>query len=336
MYSTNCFLCGNQGKPIYQDAQDYFFGTQGKWSMAYCIDCTLYWLAPQPSPEELARAYQNYYTHRPTSQKKTKGIKKLKKQFRLALLNALCGYSIKGVNQRISTALSYMPILKNYALKSFGWLEGPHNTKKLLDYGCGNGSFLNQMRELGWEVSGIEFDKKSAEAARNHFRIPVFLENSKEALLPPNSYDAVTMNHVVEHLRDPLKVLQYCHDILSEGGQLVITTPNAKSLGHHIYKRSWRGLEFPRHLFVFTPKSMRLLIEKAGFKVLATKTLSRSARWMLIMSRQAKHGRWPVPDNYKEKHLRQKLIARCFQSVESLLSCFMFIGEELLIVAKKV
>jgi len=331
----NCFLCRKQGCQIYQDAQDYFFGSEGKWCMKHCTDCDLYWLDPQPSPEALAKAYENYYTHKAPSLKKPKGIKKIKKQFRLTLLNALCGYSVKGVNQQSSKLLSCLPILKKYALKSFGWLEGPHNTGKLLDYGCGNGSFLKQMQELGWDVSGIEFDQKSVDAARDYFGIPVFIENSQDATFSQNSYDAVTMNHAIEHLQDPLKTLQYCHRILCKNGQIVITTPNANSLGHRLFKQTWRGLEFPRHLFVFTPKSMRLLIEKAGFKIRSVKTLSRSARWIWLMSRQAKQKRWPVPDNYKEKNILAKFTARFFQEIEALFSLFMPLGEELLIVAKK-
>ncbi|NOY84609.1 MAG: class I SAM-dependent methyltransferase [Nitrospirae bacterium] len=303
--------------------------------MKHCTDCDLYWLDPQPSPETLIKAYENYYTHEPPSLKKPKGIKKLKKQFRLTLLNALCGYTIKGVHQKYAKILSYLPILKTYALKSFGWLEGPHDTGKLLDYGCGNGSFLKQMQELGWDVSGIEFDQKSVDAAQNYFSIPVFIEDSQDAIFPKNSYDAVAMNHVIEHLKDPLKTLQSCHRILCKGGQIVVTTPNANALGHRIFKQAWRGLEFPRHLFVFTPKSIRLLIEKAGFEVSEVRTLSRSARWMWIMSRQAKKKQWPVPHNYKEKNIRTKLTARFFQEIEALFSYFMPLGEELLIIAKK-
>lgn len=330
-----CFLCKENGSELYRDARDYFFGTEGKWCMAHCANCALYWLDPQPRPEVLANAYKAYYTHQLPSDKKPKKIKKIKRQFRLALLNALCGYSIPEVNPKFSKLLSLMPVLKEYALKSFGWIEGPHNTGRLLDYGCGNGSFLNQMRKLGWEVSGIEFDERSAETAYKYFGIPVILEDSKETILQPNFHDAVTMNHVIEHLQNPLKTLQFCHETLCVGGQIVITTPNANSLAHRLYKQAWRGLEFPRHLFVFTPKSLCLLVEKAGFDILSVKTLSRSARWIWAISRQAKRKPESVSNNYNTKNPLLKLASRCFQSIEGGLSYFMPLGEELLIIAKK-
>src|ERR1019366_8424047 len=82
---------------------------------------------------------------------------------------------------------------------------------------------------------------------------------------PSATFDAITLNHVIEHVPDPISTIKECSRLLKPGGKLVMFTPNAASLSHRYFKQDWRGLEPPRHLHVFSFKSMRKLFDKADF-----------------------------------------------------------------------
>jgi SAM-dependent methyltransferase len=80
------------------------------------------------------------------------------------------------------------------------------------------------------------------------------------------SFDAVTLNHVSEHVPDPLRTIAECARILKPAGELVMFTPNGSSLGHWMFKRNWRGLEPPRHVQIFTIQSLVQILRRAAFQ----------------------------------------------------------------------
>jgi SAM-dependent methyltransferase len=84
--------------------------------------------------------------------------------------------------------------------------------------------------------------------------------------LPDASFDAIVMNHVIEHIHDPRALLAECMRLLKKGGWLVATTPNARSTGLRQFGEHWRGLEVPRHLYLFTPEALDSAAESAGFQ----------------------------------------------------------------------
>jgi SAM-dependent methyltransferase len=92
------------------------------------------------------------------------------------------------------------------------------------------------------------------------------------------------MNHVIEHVHDPVSMLKECHRILKEGGRLVAITPNIRSWGHRIYQRAWRGLEPPRHLQIFSRPSLTASAVQAGFRVCDCRAISRAAKSILLAS----------------------------------------------------
>lgn len=136
---------------------------------------------------------------------------------------------------------------------------------KLLGVGCGSGARLVYLAELGWHVEGQEVDPICAAIAEQN-GMKVHLGSLDSLNLPAESYDAIVMNHVIEHVSEPVKLLTACHRLLAPGGLLISVTPNGNSYGHHIFKFHWRGLEPPRHLFIFSQKSLRILAQSAGFE----------------------------------------------------------------------
>jgi predicted SAM-dependent methyltransferase len=123
------------------------------------------------------------------------------------------------------------------------------------------------MARAGWEVQGIEPDASAAAVARAS-GVPVLDTPLEEAPLSPGSFDAVTLNHVIEHLYDPIDALRIVRDLLQPGGVIWIATPNLESRGHDRYGPHWIGLDPPRHLALFTHSSLSHAVESAGFKAL--------------------------------------------------------------------
>jgi SAM-dependent methyltransferase len=134
-----------------------------------------------------------------------------------------------------------------------------------LEIGFGNGEVLDRLQSYGWEVEGVETDPVAVENARKR-GLNVRLGDLIEQNYPDESFDAIVSSHVIEHVADPLRFLVECYRILRPEGRLVFYTPNANSWGHRLYKEHWRGLEPPRHLFLFTISSLTALARKAGFK----------------------------------------------------------------------
>ncbi len=136
----------------------------------------------------------------------------------------------------------------------------------LLELGVGGGRFLYRMKKRGWDVTGVDIDPKVAERISRKYQINVYTGDVTNLEIG-QQFDVVTLNQTVEHLVDPMAVLKKCHGLLKPGGRIVITTPNVESLGATLFKEYWRGWEPPRHLHLYSIKSLEKLIKLADFDV---------------------------------------------------------------------
>jgi SAM-dependent methyltransferase len=130
--------------------------------------------------------------------------------------------------------------------------------------GCGNGDFLELASHVGWTTQGLDSDDKAVAVAKSR-GLDVLLGDLESLQLQPESFDAICLSHVLEHVHDPVSTLVKCYSLLRCGGTLWVETPNLQSLGHRSYGRNWRGLEVPRHLVLFTAASLKTILKEAGF-----------------------------------------------------------------------
>jgi SAM-dependent methyltransferase len=142
----------------------------------------------------------------------------------------------------------------------------------LLEIGCGNGARLAQLARDGWQVVGQEVDLDSAHHAQARHGVPVLVGDLETLDLEPASFDCVLMNHVLEHLHDPVRMLRECHRLLRPRGRLVAVTPNVRSLGLQTFGPHWRGLEAPRHIHLFHTGTLACVAKLAGFTEFETLT----------------------------------------------------------------
>jgi SAM-dependent methyltransferase len=134
---------------------------------------------------------------------------------------------------------------------------------KLLDLGCGEGSFLELAKENGWSVAGTELGANAARARS----LGIEVQESLDAISAFGPFDVITMWHSLEHFRDPRATFDRVHDMLAPGGLFVVAVPDAGGLQATVFRERWFHLDVPRHLFHFTQRSLEQLMNAAGFKV---------------------------------------------------------------------
>jgi 2-polyprenyl-3-methyl-5-hydroxy-6-metoxy-1,4-benzoquinol methylase len=210
----------------------------------------------------VGEAYATYQTHAaPEDQFARHGtwLGRLRRAARNGYANARYGYHAQPASYVGAAAIALVP---KQRLAVDRWLmRFPRKAGgRLLDVGCGAGGFLKQMQQLGWTVQGVDFDAQAVATARA-LGLDVRLGGIEAA---EGSFDAIALNHVIEHVHDPLALLQACAQALNTTGALWVATPNLQSFGHSRYGRFWRGLEAPRHLQLFTAASLGSLLLRAG------------------------------------------------------------------------
>jgi SAM-dependent methyltransferase len=140
---------------------------------------------------------------------------------------------------------------------------------RVLDIGCGSGGYLAILAELGWKCSGVETGAKSRAYAQTVLGLDV-REGPLEACgFPDASFDVVTLWHVIEHLPDPRATLREIRRVLKPDGLLLLRTPNVESWEASLFRGNWYGLDAPRHLYLFSPATLELLLRQCGFEAIA-------------------------------------------------------------------
>lgn len=131
---------------------------------------------------------------------------------------------------------------------------------RILDIGCSRGEFLHRMREREWDPYGIDF----SETPPNMFNLPVFNGDVERAPYEPGSFDVVTLWAVLEHVHDPIDMLTHVRRFLKKSGRAFVLVPNFNS----IPGRFMRHDDVPRHLMMFTPRTLKEAARRAGLKVM--------------------------------------------------------------------
>jgi len=136
---------------------------------------------------------------------------------------------------------------------------------RLLDIGCSTGWITSVSRDLGFDVIGLEVNPYLAQFGRENYNLKI-IESYVEEFSSDEKFNSVSMFHVLEHLPDPLKALKKVATLLDNNGNLLIVVPNSKSLGVSIFKEHYNW-NVPNHISFFSSDTIKLLLNKAGFKV---------------------------------------------------------------------
>lgn len=144
-----------------------------------------------------------------------------------------------------------------------GFVRKLKPTGRVLDYGCGNGAFASFMAQQGYESVGLE--PFSLGKTFQSDRLKLIRAPLKQAEAELGQFDVITMWHVLEHLSDPVDVLETLAKHLKPDGLLVVSVPNLQSWQGEVFRGGWFHLDPPRHLLHFEPETLRATLERAGF-----------------------------------------------------------------------
>jgi 2-polyprenyl-3-methyl-5-hydroxy-6-metoxy-1,4-benzoquinol methylase len=164
------------------------------------------------------------------------------------------------------------------------------DSKLLLDVGCGTGDFLLTAKQNGWNVKGIEPNPQAREIANSKTNNAV--SNIESLLdLEKQSFDVITLWHVLEHLPNLEEHIQLFQSLLKPNGRLVIAVPNFKSYDATYYKSFWAAYDVPRHLWHFSRTSISKLFSKYDMEVEETLPMKFDAFYVSLLSQKHKTGK---------------------------------------------
>jgi SAM-dependent methyltransferase len=249
----DCLLCGRRNWSPLVEAPDATAGGSGLWfAVVQCQECGLCFTNPRPSRDTIGQFYPAVY--RP--------------------------HRTPGPRARRSFGRPRRPALKERQVLSW------RSHGRLLDFGCGGGSFLAQMHRLDWQVTGLDISSAAVRRIRAELGLRALEGTLPHPELRPASFDVITMWHSLEHVHWPCEVLREAERLLVSGGRLVVAVPNIDSLPFRWFGSSWYGLDLPRHLTHFTPATLQRMLEQVGFRVGRTQMV-RHSDWLRCSARLA-------------------------------------------------
>jgi 2-polyprenyl-3-methyl-5-hydroxy-6-metoxy-1,4-benzoquinol methylase len=273
--------------------------------------------------------YVTYFTHIDATYTATVTIKRYYHFIRDCYLALRFGY-FKGLRQHqlrwLGIALYLFPARRADIDFSVMYLTNKHRGK-LLEIGCGNGEMQKYLDMLGWQTEGIDFDPIAVEKARSK-GIKINLGSLHEQEYNDNTFDAVILSHVIEHVPNPLALLSEIHRILKPGGMISLVTPNSNAFGRLIFGNFWLHLDPPRHLFLFNNKALIKSAQMAGFKKPAIVTTIRDATFVFYSSLMSKRNVKFKMGTQPKGMLKLMFITMTFLEY-ALLKVFRYRGEEI-------
>ncbi len=177
----------------------------------------------------------------------------------------------------------------------------PYKGGNLLDIGSGTGYFINYMfQQSDWEAIGLEKNKEAREYAKKKFKVEVYGtmeevmksldDGDPSGLIPIN---VVTMWHSMEHIENLNETWETIDKLLEPEGKLIVAVPNHTSIDAQKYGNMWAAYDVPRHLWHFTPETMKKFGEKHGFVLTEQYPMPFDAFYVSILSERYKKSFFP-------------------------------------------
>lgn len=260
IHYSSCPVCSGPDLTDLLAVKDHTV-SQKFFSIWHCNACTLRFTQDAPSVEEMGPYYQseNYISHTDINR---------------GLINRL--YHIV----RKLTLSSKRRLI----MSRTGLAKG-----NILDIGCGTGAFLHTMKNTGWKITGLEPDALAMQKAQELYGIMPLPSDDLNKLVP-GTYDAITMWHVLEHVHELSSYMKAVYGLLKADGKLFIAVPNYTSYDAGVYRENWAAWDVPRHLYHFSPLSMKQLIRSNGLQLDTVRAMWFDSFYVSLLSEKYING----------------------------------------------
>jgi 2-polyprenyl-3-methyl-5-hydroxy-6-metoxy-1,4-benzoquinol methylase len=260
IHYEHCPVCGSAGILKVITAKDFTVSGES-FEIWQCANCSLRFTQDVPDAAAIGRYYksENYISHTESN----KGI-----------VNAMY----------LQVRKLTLGIKKKLIITSTGVKNGA-----LLDVGAGSGAFVNHMQSAGWKTEGVEPDEQAIKRAAAVYGLQ--LKSSSELFnYSENSFDAITLWHVLEHVHDLHGYIEQLKRICKPGGRVFVAVPNYTSFDAEHYGAEWAAYDVPRHLYHFSPAAMHALMDKHGCKIESIHPMWFDSFYVSLLSEKYKSG----------------------------------------------
>jgi SAM-dependent methyltransferase len=252
LVAVNCCLCEDDNSEPLAVGEDFEYRTSPDTFLTVrCRTCGLVYLNPRPSLQDLPQIYPSDYHAYDFSEEQFGFVYQVRRRLEARRLLSCC--------------------------------QGLPSNARIIDVGCGDGFHLSLLREFGdpsWQLEGIDPNPLAVRAAQRK-GLTVRQGTIQSLNFSEASYDLAFAIATLEHVDEPVQVLEAVRSLLRPGGRVVIVTDNTNTLDfllfHHRY---WGGYHFPRHWNLFDPKTLRRLAIKTDLEVVRLTTLLSPVNWV--------------------------------------------------------
>ena len=232
-----CPVCSNPSTAPALTGTDLLFETTSRtFTLDSCPGCRCLFMNPMPGNDEIAGFYPTQYWWNAGGRD---ALKKLERLYRRVALIDHVSFITKAAGHR--TGLD------------------------LLDVGCGSGTLLGVLKRRGFRTTGLDFSAEAARVAEVENGVRVVVGSLKQASFPDESFDLVTLFHVMEHVTNPREVLSEVSRILRRNAVVVLQVPNIDSWQFKFFGAKWYGLDIPRHVIDYSKDAILKLLNDSGF-----------------------------------------------------------------------
>jgi 2-polyprenyl-3-methyl-5-hydroxy-6-metoxy-1,4-benzoquinol methylase len=275
--SVACLHCGGNDQETVVITHDRLTSSGGNFRIVRCRYCGLSFTNPRPIPSDLALFYPADYAPHLEPPPAIGTLARWRRKLEHAVLRHRYGYPFARLDgkTRLLSLLGRAVVRRRRDRQHWIPFRAPG---RLLDFGCGADDFLDQMRDYGWQVEGLDLFPEVIELVRCKPGVRAHLGSLPHPDIKLGTFDAITMRHSLEHVPFPKDVLQAAADALRSGGVLVVGVPNFDSWSFQHFQHNWTGLALPRHLTHFTPTTLCRMAEAVGFRTLKLEQIGRDGR----------------------------------------------------------
>jgi SAM-dependent methyltransferase len=259
---ATCPLCRHESAPRLFFTRDRIHNLPGTFAVYRCVNCQAVFVQPRLSDAELSKYYPEEYGRYRYSRSLDKKVYRGWQRFVLENYYgypAAIGRHWSGIKSVAAFALSFVTAKGVLPYRGMG---------KILDIGCGGGSYLYRLKQWGWETYGVEPSETGAKHAQS-LGLTIHHGTLQDARFSDGFFDVVRLDNVLEHLRDPKATLKEVSRILKSDGLMYITVPNTRSLVFWLFQENWYGLDAPRHVISYSPRTLQFLCDATGFEIAA-------------------------------------------------------------------